>query len=182
MSRDSKNNMAASAVHLLPATALSRINQFLDAPDVVSFALTHVPILMMHCMHYDLVHISSDSSSHSKLYWSILVPSSPDLQQLQLALYGVVYITIWCKTQSFLDALCMHTCMALIEISTGSVSTCLFTTRCFDSFNSYCHPNEFEVVWLISNLCLPWAQVMCRVIVNEDLCYYVVICKLQIAI
>ena len=32
--------MATSAVHALPATALSRINQFLDAPDVVSFAHT----------------------------------------------------------------------------------------------------------------------------------------------
>ena len=53
--------MAASTVQALPATALSRINQFLDAPDVVSFAHTcsflyssvtqDGPLWKRHCRH-----------------------------------------------------------------------------------------------------------------------------------
>ena len=53
--------MATPVVHALPATALSRINQFLDPPDVVSFAHTcsflyssvtqDGPLWKRHCRH-----------------------------------------------------------------------------------------------------------------------------------
>ena len=118
--------MATPAVHLLPATALSRISQFLDAPDVVSLAHTcsylyssvtqDGPLWKRHCRH-DFVCDEALSEGVKSWYEQWLY------QCREFGQYRSCYVQVksaWKQIESFLQERCPQAYSELM--ASGAVS------------------------------------------------------------